>query len=438
MRKNVAGQSVCAQLISKTDGSDVTSGTTTVYVTGDNGTQSAGGGTVAHKGNGEWSYVPTQAETNYAHVAFAFVNSSAVTATVNVYTVGQDFTAAQLAANTTQLAGQTVSAAAGVTFPSSVASPTNITAATGITVSTNNDKTGYALSSAGVQAIWDALVSALTTVGSIGKRLVDYLTGDTYARLGAPAGASVSADIAGIKAKTDNLPASPAAVGSPMTLTGAYDAAKTAAQAGDAMALTPGALSDVNQQAKEAVRTEGSICYMVANSNPATTTTIDLDATYQTVDDELVGCLVLHFDSSHTLIDLRTIVASENDTITRITVSPAWSVTPVDTDIIQIMRPATMDTLLVRTNLDDAVSTLAVALEAALSATARAELGAVPAANAPLADKIGWLCLLARNVRTQDDDTETVMADDGVTPIATSSKTKVGDLFTRGEYTDAP
>ena len=86
------------------------------------------------------------------------------------------------------------------------------------------------------------------------------LTGDAFARLGAPAGASVSADIAAvksdtgatladtnelqtdltnggrldllvddIKAKTDNLPASPAAVGSAMTLTSAYDAAKTAA-----------------------------------------------------------------------------------------------------------------------------------------------------------------------------------------------------------------
>lgn len=36
-----------------------------------------------------------------------------------------------------------------------------------------SDKTGYALSTGGVQAIWDALTSALTTVGSIGKRLAD-------------------------------------------------------------------------------------------------------------------------------------------------------------------------------------------------------------------------------------------------------------------------
>jgi len=36
-----------------------------------------------------------------------------------------------------------------------------------------SDKTGYSLSSAGVQAIWDALTAALTTAGSIGKFLVD-------------------------------------------------------------------------------------------------------------------------------------------------------------------------------------------------------------------------------------------------------------------------
>lgn len=37
------------------------------------------------------------------------------------------------------------------------------------------DKAGFALSSAGVQAIWDALTSALTTAGSVGKRIADFL-----------------------------------------------------------------------------------------------------------------------------------------------------------------------------------------------------------------------------------------------------------------------
>jgi hypothetical protein len=49
-------------------------------------------------------------------------------------------------------------------------------------------------------------------------------TGDAFARLGAPAGASVSADVAAINAKTTNLPGSPAAVGSQMDLVNAPNA----------------------------------------------------------------------------------------------------------------------------------------------------------------------------------------------------------------------
>lgn len=50
-------------------------------------------------------------------------------------------------------------------------------------LTTNNDKTGYALSAGGVQAIWDALTSALTTVGSIGKRLADDVDATTSSRM---------------------------------------------------------------------------------------------------------------------------------------------------------------------------------------------------------------------------------------------------------------
>ena len=90
--------------------------------------------------------------------------------------------------------------------PASVAGAVGSVAA-GVTVTTNNDKTGYGLSTAAVQAIWDALTSALTTVGSIGKKLADWVigtsqTGDSFARLGAPAGASVSADVAAVKVDT--------------------------------------------------------------------------------------------------------------------------------------------------------------------------------------------------------------------------------------------
>lgn len=95
--------------------------------------------------------------------------------------------------------------ASDVTIASVTGAVGSVTA--GVTVTTNNDKTGYGLSSAAVQAIWDALTSALTTVGSVGKKLADWTigtaqTGDAFARLGAPAGASVSVDIAAIKSET--------------------------------------------------------------------------------------------------------------------------------------------------------------------------------------------------------------------------------------------
>lgn len=111
------------------------------------------------------------------------------------------------------------------------------------------DKTGYALSSAGVQAVWDALTSALTTVGSIGKRLADFITGDAFARLGAPTGASVSADIAvlnsytsAIKSKTDNLPMDPAATSDVPTAGAVADAVWDESIVGHGTSLSTGAI----------------------------------------------------------------------------------------------------------------------------------------------------------------------------------------------------
>lgn len=90
MRKNVASQVVAFQMVSSTDGSAVTSGTPTVYVTIDGGTQASGGGTATHEGNGCWSYAPTQAETNGNHVSFTMVLTGAISQTVNVYPVAYD------------------------------------------------------------------------------------------------------------------------------------------------------------------------------------------------------------------------------------------------------------------------------------------------------------------------------------------------------------
>jgi len=88
MIKNTAGQKVGAQMVSATDGSAF-SGSVTVSVTGDAGTQatgSVGSGACTHEGNGYHTYAPAQAETNYDLIAFTFAGTGAVPQTVQVYT----------------------------------------------------------------------------------------------------------------------------------------------------------------------------------------------------------------------------------------------------------------------------------------------------------------------------------------------------------------
>ena len=130
MRKNVAGQKISANLVAKADGSAVTTGTTTVYVTVDAGTQ-ATTGTATHKGNGEWSYAPSQAETDGGHVAFTFVNAAAVGVTVNAYPVSFDPTDS-VRLGLTGLANAAAGASGGLALVgSNVGTATSVTGSVG-------------------------------------------------------------------------------------------------------------------------------------------------------------------------------------------------------------------------------------------------------------------------------------------------------------------
>lgn len=132
------------------------------------------------------------------------------------------------------------------------------TAATSATPSvTVSDKTGFSLSTAGILAIWHQLTSAIVTASTIGKLLVDNIDAaistrtkpaDTQAAVTTVAtvtnltNAPTSGDFTAAM-KTSLNAATPAVTVSDKTgfsLTSAYDPAKTAAQAGDAMALTSG------------------------------------------------------------------------------------------------------------------------------------------------------------------------------------------------------
>jgi len=139
MKQNVASQSVGIQMITASDGSDFT-GSVSVSVTIDNGTQAAGAGTApAHEGSGYHSYTPTQAETNGTHLAFTFTGTGAITSTVQVFTGFP-----QSVDNATGIADiPTVSEFNARTL---VAASYFDPAVDQVIVATNNDKAGYSIS----------------------------------------------------------------------------------------------------------------------------------------------------------------------------------------------------------------------------------------------------------------------------------------------------
>lgn len=234
MVKNTSGQKIGCQMVSATDGSAFT-GSVTVSVTIDAGAQatgSVGSGACTHEGNGYHTYAPAQAETNGTLLAFTFTGTGAVPATVQVFTTGYDPTVANLPANVKAISDDTAAAdnlelaadgtgynlgggsivAASVT--GAVGSVTgavgSVTGAVGsvtgnvggnVVGSVGSVTAGVTLAASAVQAIWDALTSALTTAGSIGKLLVDNINATISSRL---ADASITLSGGAVTVGTNN------------------------------------------------------------------------------------------------------------------------------------------------------------------------------------------------------------------------------------------
>lgn len=106
-------------------------------------------------------------------------------------------------ASTTNITAGTVTTATNVTTVNGLAA--NIITAASIAAAALNGKgdwnigkTGYALSAAGVQAIWDALTAALTTANSIGKLIVDNLNATLSSR-------ATQASVDAVQADADDI-----------------------------------------------------------------------------------------------------------------------------------------------------------------------------------------------------------------------------------------
>ncbi len=86
-KRNTAVTGFSFTLISKTDGSAITTGTVTGYYLLDGGTQGTIAGSIVHEGNGQWSVNLLAAEMNGAQVGLLFVHTSAIPVHFTIPTV---------------------------------------------------------------------------------------------------------------------------------------------------------------------------------------------------------------------------------------------------------------------------------------------------------------------------------------------------------------
>lgn len=262
-RKNTAGQFICVQLVLAASGAPATGLSPSGRRCLDGTFGAVGGSFTEDTGTGAYKLALAQADTNANNVSIIVTATGAIPVCVNFVTTAADPTdgvrlgltalpnaaagatgglptgdnagkvalQADQAVNATKFAGQTITAAAGVTLPTEVASPTNITAGTIATVTNLTNLPSIPndwLTAAGIAA------GALDGKGNWNIGKTGYSLSQTF-----PTNFSTLA-IDGSGAITFNNASVAATIADKtgFALTADYDPAKTAAQAGNAMALT--------------------------------------------------------------------------------------------------------------------------------------------------------------------------------------------------------
>jgi len=223
-KKNTAVTGFAFTLVNKADGSPITSGTVTGYYLLDGGTQGTIAGTPVHEGNGQWSVNLTAGEMNGDVVGLLFTHANAVAVHFTIRTTTQ--LVSECAPSSTALSNATWTDGKAGYLDAAISTRSTLDAATvwgyatrtltgfgtlvadiwGYTTRALTDKAGFtisgtkqtldvlnditassvwsvgsrtltALGSSLVAEIWNALTSGMTTAGSIGKKLADWILG---------------------------------------------------------------------------------------------------------------------------------------------------------------------------------------------------------------------------------------------------------------------
>jgi hypothetical protein len=294
-------------------------------------------------------------------------------------------------------------------------------------------------------AVWDEATSGHVSAGTFGKAAADTLA-DAAAILD---DTGTSGVVVAAGSKTG------------FALTSAYDAAKTAAQAGDEMDLVdaPNATavaaiqSGLSTLDAAGVRTElatelGRIDAAV--STRATPAQVNTEADQALADVGLTSTITGRIDAA-----ISTRLAGASYTAPP---SAASIRTEIDSNSTQLEAIAAKtgnlpsdpaDQSAVEDAIDAAVSSLAASIAglenvsaadvkaqivAALASDTYAEIAGVPAATSTLADRLAWLFALARNTVQQSATTQTLKQDDGTTDLATAAVSDDAGVFERAAW----
>src|SRR4051812_26377874 len=90
LRKNVNGQHLGIVLVKASDGTALTGATVTAYRSIDGAAQAAVGGVVTELGNGQYSFAPSQADTNGNQISYLFTAATAVPVEKTIVTTAAD------------------------------------------------------------------------------------------------------------------------------------------------------------------------------------------------------------------------------------------------------------------------------------------------------------------------------------------------------------
>ena len=440
MKKNVAGQSIGCQMLTAADGSEFT-GSVTVTITGDNGTQttgSVGSGACTHEGHGWHSYAPAQAETNFDHVAFTFFGTGALTATVQLYptfpqsgdgfarlgspagaSVSVDVAAiktdtAAVKTKTDFLPSATAGTAGGVFIAGTNAATTVTTALT--TTFTGNLTGSVASVTGAVGSVTGAVGSVTGAVGSVTGNVGGNVTGS---------------------------------VGS--VATGGIAAASFAANAITAAKLDP----DVTTELQAGLATATALTTVEGKID-----TIDTNVDAILVDTAEIGAAGAGLTAinlpDQTMNITGDITGNLSGSVGSVTgaVGSVAGLTASDVGAIKIKTdalptdPADQSLIIAATN---AIAAAIAALENLSAAEVNAEIvdalatdtyaepgQGAPAATTTLAVKINFLYKALRNKFTQDGSTFKLYADDATTVDQKATVSDDTTTFTRGELGTGP